>query len=174
MELSARSVRTTGLGCTSAGLTCMAVRDGPDWALEAGALVLADGGVCCIDEFASMRSHDRASVHEAMEQQTVSVAKAGLVCRLSARCSIVAAQNCSKGGKRGGTGGVYNPSETLIVNSGLPPTLLSRFDIILVFKDMSGQAGRETAQIDFVLGDSTCGNTHEATEGNAKSPRNSD
>lgn len=135
-ELSSRAVRTSGLGCTSAGLTCAAVRDGPDFVLEAGALVLADGGVCCIDEFSTIRSHDRAAVHEAMEQQTVSVAKAGLVCRLRSQCSVVAAQNCRKGpGSRSGRGSGYNRECSVAVNSGLPPPLLSRFDLVVVFSD---------------------------------------
>ncbi|CAK0884130.1 unnamed protein product [Prorocentrum cordatum] len=163
-ELAGRTVRTSGLGCTNAGLTCAAVRDGPDFVLEAGALVLADGGVCCIDEFSTIRSHDRAAVHEAMEQQTVSVAKGGLVCRLRSRCSVVAAQNCRGGGARPrGRGGAYDRGASVSVNSGLPPPILSRFDLVVVFSEGGRGAATEEDKAESIL-DSTAARSAPSAE----------
>lgn len=125
-----RPVFTTGQGASAVGLTAYVQRHPvtKEWTLEAGALVLADRGVCLIDEFDKMNDADRTSIHEAMEQQSISISKAGIVTSLQARCSIIAAANP--------IGGRYDASLTFAENVDLTEPILSRFDILCVVRDV--------------------------------------
>ena len=128
-KIAPRGLYTSGRGTTAAGLTAAVLRDkSGGMTLEAGALVLADKGIAAIDEMDKMRKEDRVAIHEVMEQQTVSVAKAGIVATLNARTSILAAANP--------TLGRYDPYRTVGENISLPVTILSRFDLIFILRDV--------------------------------------
>jgi replicative DNA helicase Mcm len=127
-KLAPRSIYTSGKGTTGAGLTAAAVRDElGGWSLEAGALVLGDLGNVCVDELDKMRSEDRSALHEALEQQTVSIAKAGIMATLNSRCSVLAAAN-PKFGR-------FDRFKILAEQIDLPSPILSRFDLIFVVED---------------------------------------
>lgn len=128
-KIAPRAVYTTGQGASAVGLTAY-VQKSPvtkEWTLEAGALVLADNGVCMIDEFDKMSDKDRTSIHEAMEQQSISVSKAGIVATLQARCAVIAASNPING--------KYDGRKTFNQNVELTEPIISRFDIICVVRD---------------------------------------
>jgi len=127
--VSPRGVKASGGQSSSVGLTCAAKQDANgEWSLEGGALVLADGGICCIDEFDKMEREDRAAIHRAMEQQNIDVNKAGIHATLMTRCALLSAANPKLGR--------WDMFKNLSEQVDLPASLLSRFDLIFILRDV--------------------------------------
>ncbi|MDR0767966.1 MAG: minichromosome maintenance protein MCM [Methanosarcinales archaeon] len=131
VRLSPRGVFTSGKSSSASGLTAAAVRDDLGdgrWTIEGGALVMADMGIAAVDEMDKMRDEDKSALHEAMEQQTISIAKAGIIATLKSRCALLGAANPVYGR--------FNRYESLADQIDMPPALLSRFDLIFLLLDV--------------------------------------
>lgn len=145
-KLVSPSVFTNGVGTSDAGLTSCAVRQGKEWSLEAGALVLADTGICCIDEFNRLKVNEKSGLLESMEQQTLSIAKAGIVTSLNTRCSVIAASS---------TRYDYDLNKPVSDNLKMSTPLISRFDLIFGMFDR-GKRESDGEISDKVLGRDLC------------------
>jgi len=144
-EVAPIAVYTSGKGSSAAGLTASVIKDAStgEFHLAAGAMVLADGGVVCIDEFDKMRESDRVAIHEAMEQQTISIAKAGITTILNSRASVLAAANPIFGR--------YDELRTTSENIDFETTILSRFDLIFIIRDLKDVA-KDTKLAQHIMG----------------------
>jgi replicative DNA helicase Mcm len=133
-----------GKSASGAGITATVVRDEfmRGWSLEAGAMVLANKGIVCIDEMDKMDPQDRSAMHEAMEQQTVTISKANVQATLRAETSVLAAANPKLGR--------FNPYDTVANQIDMPPTLINRFDVIFILKDLPDRT-RDEAIANHVL-----------------------
>jgi len=161
VKLSPRAIYTSGQSSTSAGLTATAVKDEfgeGRWTLEAGALVLADMGIAAVDEMDKMQKEDRSALHEAMEQQTISVAKAGITATLRSRCALLGAANPKYGR--------FDMFGDISDQINMPPSLLSRFDLIFIMADQPEQK-RDLAIAEHIIKTHTVG---EMIEQNKKTP----
>jgi replicative DNA helicase Mcm len=159
-SVSPRGIYTSGKGSSSAGLTAAAVQEeslGGEkaWTLEAGALVLADKGIAAIDELDKMSSEDRSALHEALEQQTVSIAKAGINATLKSRCALISAANPIYGR--------FDPYEPLAEQIELEPALISRFDLIFTMVD-EPDVELDSAIADHILITNQAGTDKDAEE----------
>jgi replicative DNA helicase Mcm len=158
-NIAPRSVYTSGKGSSSAGLTAAAVRDdfgdGQQWTLEAGALVLADQGIAAIDELDKMAADDRSAMHEALEQQSISISKAGINATLKSRCSLLGAANPKYGR--------FDQYESIAEQIDLEPALVSRFDLIFTVTDEPDEE-KDADLADHIIQTNYAGelNTHRA------------
>ncbi|MWG34590.1 LAGLIDADG family homing endonuclease [Halomarina oriensis] len=163
-SIAPRSVYTSGKGSSSAGLTAAAVRDdfgeGQQWSLEAGALVLADQGIAAVDELDKMRPEDRSAMHEALEQQSISISKAGINATLKSRCSLLGAANPKYGR--------FDEYEPIAEQIDLEPALVSRFDLIFTVTDKP-DADRDRDLADHILTTNYAGELHTHRTENATS-----
>jgi replicative DNA helicase Mcm len=163
-DVAPRGIYTSGKGATAAGLTAAAVKDdfaGGRWVLEAGMMVLADGGVAVIDELDKMTPEDSSAMHEALESGSVSVSKAGITATLNARCTVLAAANPRFGR--------FTPDRSFAEQVNLPPTLLSRFDVIFSIIDKPDRQ-RDRLLANRILESHRAGEARELGAETAESP----